>query len=41
MTQEEYIMAKHWCYVRCTPTTEERCKICPIYKAYKEIYKEE
>lgn len=41
MTKAEYIMAKYWCNIKCTSTTEERCKTCPIYEAYKERYKDE
>ena len=35
MTQEEYIVTKYWCYVRCMPN-ENTCKSCPILKYYKE-----
>lgn len=40
MTKAEFIMAKYWCYIRCTPI-EEKCKTCTIFKAYKELYKDE
>lgn len=40
MTKAEYIMAKYWCNIKCTPI-KEKCKTCTIYKVYKEMYKEE
>lgn len=37
MTRAEYIVAMHFCHIRCSPK-EGQCENCHYLKLYKQIY---